>query len=43
VLGTAVVVLPPGPNSLYVLSVAARRGVREGYRPFRRALVISLS
>jgi leucine efflux protein len=32
VLGTAAVVLPPGPNSLYVLSVAARRGVREGYR-----------
>ena len=24
--------LLPGPNSLYVLSVAARRGVRDGYR-----------
>ena len=22
----------PGPNSLYVLSVAARRGIRAGYR-----------
>lgn len=32
VLGTAAVVLLPGPNSLYVLSVAARRGVRDGYR-----------
>ncbi|MCJ1677717.1 leucine efflux protein LeuE [Streptomyces sp. APSN-46.1] len=26
------IVLLPGPNSLYVLSVASRRGVREGYR-----------
>jgi leucine efflux protein len=32
VLGTAAIVLLPGPNSLYVLSVAARRGVRDGYR-----------
>ena len=31
-LGTAAIVLLPGPNSLYVLSVAARRGVRDGYR-----------
>ena len=30
--GTIFIVLLPGPNSLYVLSVAARRGVREGYR-----------
>ena len=30
--GTALIVLLPGPNSLYVLSVAARRGVRTGYR-----------
>ncbi|MFE1406027.1 leucine efflux protein LeuE [Streptomyces sp. NPDC058770] len=29
--GLAVIVLLPGPNSLYVLSVAARRGVRTGY------------
>ncbi|MEU9763291.1 leucine efflux protein LeuE [Streptomyces sp. NPDC047985] len=29
--GLAVIVLLPGPNSLYVLSVAARRGVRAGY------------
>ncbi|MDG6104553.1 leucine efflux protein LeuE [Dactylosporangium aurantiacum] len=32
VLGTAAIVLLPGPNSLYVLSVAVRRGVRDGYR-----------
>lgn len=30
--GVALIVLLPGPNSLYVLSVAARRGVRSGYR-----------
>lgn len=30
-LGTILIVLLPGPNSLYVLSVAARRGVRSGY------------
>ncbi|GLW70090.1 leucine efflux protein [Kitasatospora phosalacinea] len=32
VLGALAIVLLPGPNSLYVLSVAARRGVRTGYR-----------
>jgi leucine efflux protein len=32
VLGTLAVVLLPGPNSLYVLSIAARQGVRAGYR-----------
>ena len=32
ILGAALIVLLPGPNSLYVLSVAARRGVRVGYR-----------
>src|SRR5262249_59053324 len=32
VLGPAALVLLPGPISLYVLSVAARRGVRDGYR-----------
>ncbi|GAB7050754.1 leucine efflux protein LeuE [Catenuloplanes indicus JCM 9534] len=32
VLGTVAIVLLPGPNSLYVLSVAARRGVGTGYR-----------
>ncbi|MCX5376361.1 leucine efflux protein LeuE [Streptomyces sp. NBC_00091] len=26
------IVLLPGPNSLYVLSVASRRGIKEGYR-----------
>ncbi|MFG2618319.1 leucine efflux protein LeuE [Streptomyces sp. NPDC048507] len=28
----ALIVLLPGPNSLYVLSVASRRGVQEGYK-----------
>jgi leucine efflux protein len=32
ILGTAIIVLLPGPNSMYVLSTAARRGVRTGYR-----------
>ncbi|AUG78216.1 leucine efflux protein [Kitasatospora sp. MMS16-BH015] len=32
VLGALVIVLLPGPNSLYVLSVAARRGVRTAFR-----------
>jgi len=32
VLGTIAIVLLPGPNSLYVLSTAARLGVRAGYR-----------
>ena len=31
-LGTLIIVLLPGPNSLFVLSMAARRGVRAGYR-----------
>ncbi len=31
VVGLILIVLLPGPNSLYVLSVAARRGVRDGY------------
>ncbi|TXS53065.1 leucine efflux protein LeuE [Streptomyces sp. uw30] len=29
--GLVLIVLLPGPNSLYVLSVAARRGIRSGY------------
>ncbi|MET7690183.1 leucine efflux protein LeuE [Streptomyces sp. NPDC005483] len=29
--GLVLIVLLPGPNSLYVVSVAARRGVRTGY------------
>ncbi|MFD3452514.1 leucine efflux protein LeuE [Streptomyces sp. NPDC058691] len=32
VLGTVLIVLLPGPNSLYTLSVAARSGVRTAYR-----------
>jgi leucine efflux protein len=32
VLGAILIILLPGPNSVYVLSVAARRGVRTGYR-----------
>lgn len=31
VIGVIVIVLLPGPNSLYVLSVAAQRGIRAGY------------
>jgi leucine efflux protein len=31
VLGVVFVVLLPGPNSLFVLAVAAQRGVRSGY------------
>lgn len=30
-LGLVLIILLPGPNSLYVLSVAARSGVRRGY------------
>ncbi|MGW6842352.1 leucine efflux protein LeuE [Streptomyces sp. NPDC054958] len=30
--GLVLIILLPGPNSLYVLSVAARRGVRTGYK-----------
>jgi len=32
VLGALLIVLLPGPNSMYVLSVAARKGVRTGFR-----------
>lgn len=31
-VGLVLIILLPGPNSLYVLSVAARRGVPTGYR-----------
>ena len=31
IIGTVIIILLPGPNSLYVLAVAARRGVRAGY------------
>lgn len=31
VVGTIFIVLLPGPNSMFVLSVAAQRGVRQGY------------
>ncbi|MFE9648068.1 leucine efflux protein LeuE [Streptomyces sp. NPDC006365] len=31
-VGTLLIILLPGPSSLYTLSVAARRGVRTGYR-----------
>lgn len=31
-VGLGLIILLPGPNSLYVLSVAARRGVRSGYQ-----------
>lgn len=32
ILGTIFIVLLPGPNSLYVMSVASRWGARPGYR-----------
>lgn len=32
VLGTIAIILLPGPNSLYVLATAAKRGVRTGYK-----------
>jgi leucine efflux protein len=32
VLGTIFIVLLPGPNSMYVMTVAARQGVARGYR-----------
>jgi leucine efflux protein len=32
VLGTMIIILLPGPNSMYVLATAARRGVRTGYK-----------
>lgn len=32
VVGTILIILMPGPNSLYVLATATRRGVRPGYR-----------
>lgn len=31
-LGTVAIVLLPGPNSLFVLTTAARGGIRDGYR-----------
>lgn len=32
VLGVVAIILLPGPNSIFVLSVGAQRGVRAGYR-----------
>jgi leucine efflux protein len=32
IIGTILIVLLPGPNSLFVLSTAAKHGVRKGYR-----------
>jgi leucine efflux protein len=32
VVGTIIIVLLPGPNSLYVMTVASRQGVAPGYR-----------
>ncbi|MGW0502013.1 leucine efflux protein LeuE [Micromonospora sp. NPDC003241] len=39
VLGTVAIILLPGPNSLFVLSIAARRGVGTGYRAAGGVLV----
>ncbi|MEO4009720.1 leucine efflux protein LeuE, partial [Chromobacterium piscinae] len=30
-IGTLIVILLPGPNAMYVLSVAAQRGKRAGF------------
>ncbi len=32
IIGSMIIILLPGPNSLYCLSVAAAHGVRKGYR-----------
>lgn len=32
ILGTIVIVLLPGPNSLYVMTIASRHGIAAGYR-----------
>lgn len=32
ILGTTLIVILPGPNSLFVMSVASRYGIRAGYR-----------
>jgi leucine efflux protein len=32
VIGAAAIILLPGPNSMFVLSTAGQRGVRQGYR-----------
>lgn len=32
VLGTIIIVLLPGPNSLFVMTLASRRGIAAGYR-----------
>ncbi|MFD0665492.1 leucine efflux protein LeuE [Thermocatellispora tengchongensis] len=32
VVGAFLIILLPGPNSLFVLSTAAQRGVRQGYQ-----------
>ena len=32
ILGTIFIVLLPGPNSLYVMTIASRRGIGSGYR-----------
>lgn len=32
IIGAFLIILLPGPNSLYVLSISAQRGVRVGYR-----------
>lgn len=32
ILGTIFIVLLPGPNSLYVMTIASRQGIKAGYR-----------
>lgn len=31
IIGTTLIVLLPGPNSLYVMSIASRYGIKTGY------------
>ena len=31
IIGTFLIVLLPGPNSLYVMSIASRYGIKTGY------------
>ncbi|WP_264673631.1 LysE family transporter, partial [Acinetobacter harbinensis] len=32
IIGTTLIVLLPGPNSLYVMSIASRFGIKAGYK-----------
>ena len=32
IIGTVLIILLPGPNSLYVMSIASRYGIKAGYQ-----------